>query len=91
VILSAAGQTKKSGWALPDFSNDSGEIIQLGFKGDGIDVAKTPVEPGAVVEALDVIQERSASLGAIRPRGEIQRREKADQPIVTFCPAATER
>ena len=35
----------------------------MGFKGEGADVAKTGVQSGAVVEALDVVEERGAGLG----------------------------
>lgn len=35
----------------------------MGFKGDGADVAKTGVQSGAVVEDLDVIEDRGAGFG----------------------------
>ena len=37
------------------------------FKGDGADVAKAGVQPGAVVEGLDVVEDRGARFG---PGGE---------------------
>ena len=41
-----------------------GNLVQLGFKVDWAEIGKTRMESGAVIEGLDVVEYRGASLGA---------------------------
>jgi hypothetical protein len=39
------------------------DLVQFGFKVDGAEIVKGGVESGAVVEGLDVAEDRDATLG----------------------------